>query len=166
MHRKMLVVLAVAGCVHAAGDAALDRETLRGITAVNVVIDRLDPVLEREGLNVSTLQDRIEQRLQRAGIHMDQNAKEFVGLRITQVRDRRGPYAVCIMIGVYQPVELTRDRKLHTATQTWEVESVLMADPKQLNQATQDTLDDLAGRFVTAFQSVNPATASSSGRGN
>ena len=61
-----------------------------------------------------------------------------------------------ITIGLYQPVVLVRDAKVRTATQTWEVETILMADPKQLFRASMESVDELADRFVAAFRSVNP----------
>jgi hypothetical protein len=75
---------------------------------------------------------------------------------MTAVRDNRGPFAVAITIGAYQPVVLTRDKNLKTATQTWEVDTVLLADAKQLYRGAMDSIDELAARFVTAYRSVNP----------
>jgi hypothetical protein len=138
-----------------AGDAPLDRATLRGVTAMGVVIDQLDPVLEREGLTREALSSRLERGLETAGVQLDPSAKEFLALRIMQVRANKGPYGVCINVAFYQPVILSRDQKARTATQTWEVETVLLADPKQLNEATIASVDELADRFVAAWQSVN-----------
>jgi hypothetical protein len=59
-------------------------------------------------------------------------------------------------MGLYQPVLLSRDRDLRTSTQTWEVETVLMADPKVLVTACNESADDLSDRFAAAYHSVNP----------
>ena len=77
-------------------------------------------------------------------------------MRVTSVRGGRGPYALSLTIGLYQPVILSRDKNTRTATQTWEVETILIADSKQLYRATMETVDELADRFVSAFRSVNP----------
>jgi len=159
MHWKMfifaaLVALPVAS--HAAGDGELDRATLRGLKAVSVVIDRVDPQLPKEGVAPAALQDRIEDRLKEAKIEVTASATEFVGLQISAVRGSRGPYALSFTIGLYQPVLLARDRNVKTATKTWEVETILMAEPKVLRQASLESVDDLAARFVAAFRSVNP----------
>jgi hypothetical protein len=141
---------------HAAGDQTLDRATLRGLKSIAIVIDRLDPELVRQGLTLLALQSRLENRLRDSAIPLDKDAGEFVGVRVIHVRGGRGPYALCLSVGLYQPVQLVRDRNLKTATQTWEVETVLMAEPKLLVGASLDSLDELADSFVAAWRSVNP----------
>jgi hypothetical protein len=138
-----------------AGDAPLDRATLRGVAAVGAVVDLIDPELQKLGVTQEAIQPRLEARLQAAHINFDKDAPEFLAFRITFVRGR-GPYALSVTVGLYQPVVLVRDRNLRTATQTWEVESVLMADSKVLQTACFETVDDLVNRFVAAYRSVNP----------
>ncbi len=144
----------------ASNDAPLERATLRGLHAVNVVIDTLDPELVNAGLSRDSLQSRMEQRLERAGIPLDKDANEFLAIRVTHVRAKRGPIAACFSVGLYQPVVLSRDKEIRTVTQTWEVMTVLMADPKLLSEASLSSVDELADRFVAAYQSANPKSAS------
>jgi len=168
MHSKivpLMAVLVLTPVMHAAGDAPLDRATLRGLGSVGVIIDPIDPDLVKEGLTPDLLQKRIEGRLRDAGIAVDPSAHEFVGLRILQVRAQRGsftqrpPYAVCVSVGVYQPVELIRNKDLKTATETWAVETVLMADPKVVSREALNSVDELADRLVAAYRSANPGTS-------
>jgi hypothetical protein len=140
----------------AAGNSALDRATLKGLTAVNVVVDKLDPQLESAGVTAGAVRTRLEDRLRAADIEVDTSKTDFVALRVTAVRQARGPFAVSVTLGAYQPVVLARDKNLKTATQTWEVETVLLADQKQLYRGTMDTVDELAASFVEAYRSVNP----------
>ena len=163
---RILLLGALLGAFLAeAGDAALDRATLKGLKAVGVIIDQLPPELAKEGVTADELQTRLAQRLRDAHITIDPAAKEFVGLRASLVRDTsrsllrtpaRGPYAVSMTIGLYQPVTLVRDSTIRAAPQTWEVDTVLMADPKLLYRAAMESVDDLAARFVAAYRSVNP----------
>ena len=159
MSRRMSSVFAMflfAPVVIAAGDSALDRGTLRGLTGVNIVVDKIDAQLEAAGVTADAVRSRLEDRLRAAGITVDTTKTDFVAVRMTGVRDNRGPFAVAITIGAYQPVVLARDKNLKTATQTWEVETVLLAEPKQLYRGAMDSIDDLAARFVAAYRSVNP----------
>jgi hypothetical protein len=164
MYGKGLVLLALLALpLGGAGDAALDRATLRGVAAVNLVIDPVGDELQKEGATADALLTRLEDKLRAAGIKVDRNAAEFVGLRLTSVRGAgrapfpaRAPFAVATTIGLYQPVMLVRDRNVKTATQTWEVETITLADTKQVYRACMDSVDELAGRFVTAWRSVNP----------
>ena len=129
---------------------------------MNVVLDRLDPEVEKQGLTKNGLQERLEARLKDAGVPLDASALDFVGLRVTAVRTGRGAFALrgtfalSFTIAVYQPVILTRDQTIRTSAATWEVESVVMADPKAIREASLDTVDELAGRLVSAWREVNP----------
>jgi hypothetical protein len=159
MDRRFLLTLALLllpPATQAAGDAPLDRATLRGLKAVGVVIDVLDPELEKAGVTREAVMSHMLARLQHDRVTIDPNAAEFVGLRFTAVHAGRGPYAVSITVGLYQPVLLSRNHDLHTSTQTWEVETVLMADLKALPLACSESTDDLADRFAAAFYAANP----------
>ena len=140
----------------AAGDTALDRATLRGLTAVNIVVDNLDSQLQSAGITGEAIRARLEDRLRAANIPIDDKRPEFVAVRLTGVRANRGPFAVAVTLGAFQPVVLGRDNKTRTASQTWEIETVLLAEPKQLYRATMDSVDELANGFVAAYRSVNP----------
>src|SRR6266567_8675418 len=101
MYRKICVLLVVLALpVGGAGDAPLDRATLRGAMAFNVVIDPVAPDLEKQGATADAIRTRVEDRLQEAGIKVDTSSKEFVGLRLTSVRAERGPFAIALTIAV------------------------------------------------------------------
>jgi hypothetical protein len=162
MHSKialLMAVLVLPPIMKAAGDAPLDRATLRGLGSVGVIIDPIDPDLVKEGLTQDLLQKRIEGRLRDAGIGVDPSAPEFVGLRVMQVRAQRGPYALCLSVGLYQPVLLVRNKDVKTSTETWAVETVLMADPKVVSREALNSADELADRLVAAYRSANPKTS-------
>lgn len=158
MHRTLLLVflLAVFGAGLSAGDATLDRATLRGLKAFNIVIDPLDPQLEKAGLSADALRSRIDTRLRHAGIALDTNAIEFVGLRVdSMLLAKKGPDGLCFSLGFYQPVLLSRDQKIRTATLTWDVHMMLMVPPRGMVQSALDAVDQIADKFVAAYRSVN-----------
>jgi hypothetical protein len=155
MWRILLFLLLVPAATEGAGDAALDRATLRDLKSISVVIDRIDPELVKEGFAQEIFRGRIEDRLQNAGLPVTSKSTEFLGLRLLHVRARRGPYALCVSLGLYQPVILVRDAKLRTATQTWEVNTVLMAEPSIVYSASLDSVDELVDRFIAAWRAVN-----------
>src|SRR5262244_729474 len=98
---KLLIfaVLAIPAVTSGAGDGVLDRATLRGLKAVGIVIDRIDPQLPKEGLTAEVLHQRLVNRLTAAGITVNPDAQEFVGIQVAAVRGNRGPYAVSMTIG-------------------------------------------------------------------
>ncbi len=159
MAPKILLLLALVAAplaLRGAGDGAIDRATLRGLKSINIVIDRLDQELENAGLAADVLRQRIEHKFQNAGIAVDSNSLEFLGVRVTPMRLKKGPYSVYFSVALYQPVYLSRDQKIRTATQTWESGRVLVVEPKRFLMAALDTMDQLVDEFVTAYRSVNP----------
>jgi hypothetical protein len=159
MHRRIPLIAALlllTPVTHAAGDAPLDRATLKGLKGVSVVIDVIDPQLEALGVTRELMLSHLLSRLQARHIVIDPNATEFVGLRMTAVRASHGPLAISLTLGLYQPVLLSRNRDMRTSTQTWEVESVLLSDPKILITACRESADELADRFAAAFLAMNP----------
>ena len=159
MYRKMLLLLGLFTLplqIGSAGDSPLDRATLRGLTGIGVVVDPVASELEQQGLTQSALAAAIEKRVASAGLKVDKDSAAFLGLRVTHVHTRRGPYAVCLAIGLYQPVILSRDQAVRTATGTWEAETVLMAGSKVLLEASTSSVNELVDRFVSAYRSVNP----------
>jgi hypothetical protein len=158
MYRTLLfscALLTIAPAVPGAGDASLDRGTLRGLKSINVIIDKVDPQLSQEGLTAEFLQGKIEARLGSAKISVDKAAKEFLGLRVLAARINKGPYSVCLSLGLYQPVMLSRDKEIRTATQTWEIETILVAPQKVLMQSSEESLNELVDHFAGAWRSVN-----------
>jgi hypothetical protein len=156
VRRIVMPCLWIAALAAQTGDAPIDRATLKGIKAVGVVIDALPPNLPKEGVTAEALETRLASRLREAKVNVDPAAKEFVGLRVSSVRGNRGPYALAMTIGLYQPVTLVRSPTTRAAPQTWAVDTIVMADPKLLYRAAMDSVDELASRFAAAYHSVNP----------
>jgi hypothetical protein len=51
---------------------------------------------------------------------------------------------------------LVRNKDVKTATETWGVDTVLMADPKVVTREALNSVDELADRMVAAYRSANP----------
>jgi hypothetical protein len=149
-------LLLLPAAVNASGDGPLDRATLKGLKTVGAVIDTIDPELEKLGVTRDVLLSRMLGRLGSDNVTVDPNANEFLGLRITAVRAGHGPFAVSMTLGLYQPVLLSRNHEIRTSTQTWEVETILLADPKILLPACSDSAADLIDHFANAFHAINP----------
>ena len=149
-------LLAAPCVVCGAGDSQVDRETLRGLKAINVVIDPIHPELERQGLTRESLQTRLQERLQDAGIPVDPKALEFLALRIVPAQEKKGTFCISVSLGVYQPVVLVRDNKIRTATETWQVATLWALQPKALEFSTRSAVDQLADRFIEVYLSLNP----------
>jgi hypothetical protein len=142
----------------------MDRATLRGLKAVKVVVDRPPAEMERAGFDRDHLRAIIEQKLRDAGIKIDNDAIEFLGLGIAMAQGGRkvplafgkAPVSLTLSLDLYQVIVLSRDPTIKTVAETWGQEKVIQATAKSLDQVLPGAVDELAGQFVTAFRSVNP----------
>ena len=64
------------------------------------------------------------------------------------------PVAVNVGLALYQPVLLARDNEVRTATQTWEVGTVLMSPVKLLRDSMRASLDELVDQFIQAYKAA------------
>jgi hypothetical protein len=68
--RLILVLLLLASTGAQGGDTEGERATLRGLDGVQVVVEDLQPDVERNGLTRQQLQTDVELRLRKAGIRV------------------------------------------------------------------------------------------------
>jgi len=155
MYRWLLALLMIPAGLVTAGDTPLERGTLRGLKAISIVVDPLDQQLTNDGLSATAFRIRIEDRLREASIPIDSNASEFLGLRVTSVRAKRMPVAMCLTLALYQPVVLSRDSKIRTATGTWNVETVMMSPDKGIQGSANASVEELVDEFIRAWRAVN-----------
>jgi len=157
-----LALLAHGAVLCAASDSTMDRSTLKGLKAVKVIVDTPAPEVEREGVSSEGLRITVENKLRDAGITIDHDVNEFLGLNISSARPPRktliskGPVSLVINLGFYQIVLLNRDKTTKTITETWGDQRVAPTAPKAIDRTVSDAVDDLVNEFITAYRSVNP----------
>jgi len=141
------------------GDSNMDRATLRGLKTVKVVVDAATPDMERIGLTQDHLRTDIEEKLRGAGINVNNDAQEFLGLGISTSPARRGPQPVSMELAVYQVVQLNRNKTTRTVAPTWSLQRVLLLPAKQVGRILPDAVDDLVSQFIQAYREVNSVGA-------
>lgn len=151
----LTVFMALAANPACGADAPMDRATLRGLKTLQVAVD-VGAELQQAGITRATLAGQVRQRLEKAGITIDPDAVDFVGVKVTAAQSKNTPYALCLELGIYQGVTLRRDPTMFTTAETWSGESVLLSPKKLLQDALTTTINDLVDQFVAAFKSVNP----------
>lgn len=150
----------------AAGDSPMDRATLRGLKAVKVVVDQPTPEMVDAGFDRGYLQATVEQKLREAGIKIDNDALEFLGLTLSAAHasgkhgllsmSRGGTLSLGLGLGLYQVVTLTRDKDTKTVAETWGIQQVLSAQARGLDSAIGSAIEDMTNEFIQAYRSVNP----------
>lgn len=170
-----IVLLALWG--GAVGDSAVSaatpwqKESLRGVAGVQVVIGTMEPNMERIGLTEQLLQTDVELRLRKAGVPVLSQAERlqlpdvtWLHVQVTGMEVRTDPseppvgYMFGIEVSFRQSVFLARDFSPFTGAATWESGAIGKfpdANPRFIRDAVGDYVD----KFINDYLAVNPEMA-------
>ena len=140
--------------VYAAGDL-FERVSLRGLTAVQVVVEDLAADITQDGLNREHIKTDVEQQLQRAAIVVQPQAENALYIHLGTVKNEDGSYSYGLSLQLLQLVLLLRNPGLVTWGTTWSFDQVGSVVPINVS-----TIESLITRGVSAFikdyQAANP----------
>jgi hypothetical protein len=142
--------------VPAWADTALERATLKGITAVTVVVEGLDTETERAGVTTAQLRTDVELQLRQAGILVRPASEGTLYVNASLVRAKRHPlYAFKIQLQYRQAVVLSRAHEIPSVATTWETGGTGILDASRLREV-RTFVGDLVAQFVNAYLEQNP----------
>ncbi|HKA55383.1 MAG TPA: hypothetical protein VKJ47_17155 [Candidatus Binatia bacterium] len=151
---SLLVWLWGGTCAHAAGNV-FEQASLKGLKAVQVVVENLAPDVSQDGLDRSQIKTAVEQQLQQAHIPVEAQAENALYIHLGTIKNDAGLYSYSLSLQLLQLVLLWRDPGLVTWGTTWSLSQVGAITPVKLGE-----LDALIARGVNAFiedyQTVNP----------
>jgi len=137
------------------------RETLRGLTGVAVVVEPLSPEAEHDGLTQRQLQADVEQQLRAAGIRALTTEEwsttpggPYLYVNVAALKKRYGLYAYSIEVCVNQLVALMRDQNIQQFAETWETREVGTVGAEKLPTVRKSVAAHV-DTFITAYLTVN-----------
>ncbi len=145
-------------------DSGPNRQTLRGLRGVKVLVEELGPDIERLGLTKSQLTEDTEAKLRKAGIKVltQEECLEtpgepylYVNMNINTGKPSDDRCSYSIDVGVIQDVMLQRDPEMKSYGITWSTGGVGIIE-KALVGRLRASVEGMVGLFVEAFYSVNP----------
>jgi hypothetical protein len=152
----------------AAGDAraqqfiAAGRDTLRGLPGVEVLVEPIDPELERAGLAPATIRANVERQLRTAGIRIyatqDANpspAKAYLYLQIAGVSMPLGGYALAVQAQVRQTLRSPVTQSAIVNAMSWDQQTVTLAQPGRGMESVYRDVQSLVGVFVQDWRAVH-----------
>ena len=147
----------VAG-VHAAGE--YERETLRGLPGVDVLIEDLDPDATAAGLSRDAIQADVELILRSSGIQVVPLGRVPVGpylyLNVITVKNGLGVYAYSVSLELNQKVEVLSGTRKQVYAATWSKRTIGSVGRDNLHTIVSDNVAPLVKRFANDFLAVNP----------
>jgi hypothetical protein len=145
-------------------DVDITRATLRGLRGVGVLVESLDPDVERAGLTTLQLQTAVEGQLRKAGIpvftteeRLRVPGKPFVYVHVHVVLRSYALATYFIRVELNQRASLETDALLTTVS-TWSVGLQGTIDKARLG-TLDDVVRDAVDQFITAYFSVHPRPA-------
>ena len=140
------------------------RETLRGLQGIGVIVDMVRPEAEQLGLTREALQTDTDSQLRQYGIKVVSFLEMFrtPGIPVlyinANVRVSSGEIdpivAVSIVVQLKQSVSLDRDPTIHCKAPTWESAAVATVGRANIRQV-RDAVKDLVARFINDYVAVN-----------
>jgi hypothetical protein len=157
-----LLILGVSVCLIAA-DTPIDRESLRDLDGVRVVVEEPPAVLKTSGLSKDDLQKSIESKLRTSKINVLNSGEfpvgdPFLHLRVTTTAENGGLIAYEVELDFRQTVFMRRNPAVtFNRAQTWKADEHMgLVRATRLGEAIQSALSEALNQFVTAFFLVNP----------
>lgn len=154
---------AVSSTTISAQDLQQERPSLRGLKALGIRVEKLDPVLVRNGVSESDIRKDAELKLRLAGISVLTIAETarrpggpYLYIRITSTSNSSvGMTANGIDVAIIQDVALVRDPTIALPATTWQVGSTTLGGTRYSNEM-RDYIKDHLDTFINAWLSVNP----------
>ena len=141
------------------------RETLRGLAGVAVVVEPLNAEAEQDGLQQGRLQATVEKQLRAAGIPVLSTETwsitpggPYLYVNVAALKKQYELYAYSIEVCLNQLVTLARDRNIRQFAETWETREVGTVGSDKL-ATVQDSIARHVETFIAAYRTVNPVTA-------
>ena len=130
---------------------------------MGVVVERIDPNAERDGLNKEQLQTEVELRLRQAGIRVLTKAEwrktpglPYLYVRIATHKNPYNLYALAIHVELWQAVLLVRDPTTTTMAPTWTARGTIGSVGTNSMHAVRESVGDDVDTFIQDYLAMNP----------
>ena len=157
----MIFLLSCSGRMENSELVVEEKETLRGLKGVYVLVENLSPDIEEDELKLSTIQTNVELKLRMAGIKVltrEESSKElgipFLYVQLNIMKSS-GSYVFSILIELREWVYLTRDTTIECTATTWRNGTVGVAGSRNLD-FIRDSIKDYVDKFINDYLSMNP----------
>ena len=137
--------------------------SLSGLKGVGVVIEDIDPAIEREGFTALQIQKDVEEKLRKAGIKMLSEAEltknpgmPYLYVNIFTFKDE-DIYAYHITLELKQMVSLVRKPSVKQSVATWKISGGGTVGALKLS-TIRTAVGEYINAFIKAYFAANPKT--------
>ena len=137
------------------------RDTLRGLIGVEVLVEPLQPEVERNGLTAASIRSDVEQQLRAGGITIYPSqvantspAKPYLYVHLNAVALQTGMLAIGVQLQLRQTLRSPVTGSNVVNAMTWDQENVVAVEGTSLD-AVRMELRDYVGTFVRDWVAVH-----------
>jgi hypothetical protein len=148
---------------HSFAEADFQRETLRNLPGVWVVVEKLPSELEQIGVTQGQVQTDAENRLRKAGIAIltqeecwQTPGMPWLYITVALLKASTTTYATTIGAVLNQEIMLTRNPQLKAFGATWDAGVHLGAISAESLPTVRESVGSLVEHFTADYQVVNP----------
>jgi len=145
-------------------DSQSNRATLKGLTGVGVLVEKLPAELEKEGLHRDQIQKDVEAKLKKAGIKVYSREEcskipgepyLYINLNVNVAKTESDIYPYTIDIMLIQKVSLIRDPHRVAYAVTWSTGGVGSVTKSIVSQL-RENVAEVVEIFIRRFLAENP----------
>jgi hypothetical protein len=140
----------------------LQRESLRNLRRLSLVIEHLTPQAEESGFNRDQLRQFVKRRLHRAGIEILPKEKiysnfPYLYVNVNVMKTNVGLSTFATQVALKQRMVLPREPFVEMYAATWEVAGLGTVGTNNLTALTESTCK-LIDEFSDDYRAMNPVT--------
>ncbi|MBT4485710.1 MAG: hypothetical protein HOC71_18740 [Candidatus Latescibacteria bacterium] len=159
------IILLFSSVVYGQTIVESDKETLKYIMSVNVLVEDLNPDIEEDGLNKISIQTDVESSFFMEDIkvlteHEWLKGKEygnpFLYVKVSNLKDESGIYSYFVTVKFVQAVHLVRYPKIICLAPTWESTGVFGTVGEDNVDSIRIDVKDQVDEFINDYLAVNP----------
>ena len=139
-----------------------ETESLKGLGGIGVMIDDIDPVAVKDGLDADQLKSSVTEGLRNGGIKIldptemkSTSGQPRIVVYINTIKHSGGVYSFTVSVSLDQIVLLERNQQIKEIVPTWSVLGTGASLPEDLNEDINVYVKQLVGQFVKDYKQVN-----------
>jgi hypothetical protein len=140
------------------GNDPYERDILKGIPVIQVLVELRDSNAERDGLTKTQLQTDVEVRLRKAGIRVASSGLLPV-LRLDVMELKRSASEKCVYalrLELHQEITLVRNPNVSFLAATWDTSYLGEVGANAFSRVVRDNVADMVDQFINVYLEHNP----------
>ena len=140
-----------------------ERDSLRGLPGVEVVIENIDLDAQADGLSQEAIRSAVERILRSSDIQVLTQTESFktppephLYVRVTIMADNNSGYALPGVVELHQRVLLLHRPQREMSTETWSIRSIGIVGRNQIRSVVSKMIEPQVKEFANDFLAVNP----------